>query len=198
MNQKAISTKKHLDFNALRQSLTQHLLNIEDHRIESRCTHSLHDAVMSGFACMFFQEPTLAEFQLRMEEDWKKNNLRNLFDVETIPKDTQLREVIDNTPSEALCPVFKDYFERLRRNKHMDSFQILPGQYLCAIDGVHHHSSEQVHCDQCLTKTHSNGTVTYHHAVLQGAFMHPDKKQVIPVMPEPIANADGQKNKIAK
>ena len=193
MNQKSISTKKHLNFTALRQSFTQHLLNIEDHRVESRCTHSLHDAVMSGFACMFFQEPTLAEFQLRMEKDWNKNNLRNLFDVETIPKDTQLRDVIDNTPSEALRPVFKDYFERLRRNKHMESFQILPGHYLCAIDGVHHYSSEQVHCDQCLTKTQRNGTVTYHHAVLQGAFMHPDKKQVIPVMPEPIANADGQK-----
>jgi hypothetical protein len=68
---------------------------------------------------------------------------------------------------------------------------MLPGQYLCAIDGVYHHTSDHIHCEKCLTRTHKNGTVTYHHAVLQGAFTHPDKKQVIPVMPEPIANADG-------
>ena len=44
---------------------------------------------------------------------------------------------------------------------------------------------------EMLTQTHKNGSFTYHHAVLQGAFMHPDKRQVIPVMPEPIANTDG-------
>jgi hypothetical protein len=33
--------------------------------------------------------------------------------------------------------------------------------------------------------------VTYHHAGLQGAFMHPVKKQVIPTMPEAIVNIDG-------
>jgi hypothetical protein len=60
---------------------------------------------------------------------------------------------------------------------------------MCAIDGVYHHSSEQVHCEQCLTKKHRNGSVTYSHGVLQGAFMHPEQRQVIPVMPEPIANS---------
>ncbi|MFT5084069.1 MAG: hypothetical protein ACI9Y1_002121, partial [Lentisphaeria bacterium] len=83
------------------------------------------------------------------------------------------------------------YFERQRRSKHLEPFQMLPGQYLCAIDGVYHHTSDHIHCEKCLSRTHKNGTVTYHHAVLQGAFTHPDKKQVIPVMPEPIANADG-------
>lgn len=31
---------------------------------------------MSAFACMYFQEPSLAQFQLRMEKDLHKNNLR--------------------------------------------------------------------------------------------------------------------------
>mgnify|MGYP003639814265 FL=1 len=114
-----------------------------------------------------------------------------MFAVETIPKESQLRDIIDHLESEALRPVFKDYFEKLQRGKYLESYQILPGHYICAIDGVYHHSSERVHCDQCLTKTHRNGSVTYSHGVLQGALMHPDKKQVIPVMPESIANADG-------
>ncbi|MFT7389029.1 MAG: hypothetical protein ACI8VC_002291, partial [Candidatus Endobugula sp.] len=47
------------------------------------------------------------------------------------------------------------------------------------------------HCDKRLSKTHKNGTVTYHHTVLQGAFMHPEKKQVILTMPEAVVNIDG-------
>ena len=35
--------------------------------------------------------------------------------------------------------------------------------------------------------------ITYSHSVLQGAIMHPDKKQVLSVMPEAIQNKDGNK-----
>ena len=191
MSRTSVKTKKHLDFPALRQCLSKHLENIDDHRIQGRCSHSLHDAFMTGFACMFFQDPSLAHFQRSLEEEENISNLRTLFRVSSTPKDSQLRDVIDNTNSEYLRPVFNDYFERLRRGKHLEDFQILPGQYLCAIDGVHYHTSNHVHCDQCLTKNHKNGTVSYHHAALQGAFMHPAKRQVIPTMPEAIANGDG-------
>ena len=171
MSNTLVKTKKHLDFTALRQTLSKYLLAIDDHRVEGRCTHTLHDAFMSGFACMFFQDPSLSQFQQRMEEESHKNNLRTLFAVETIPKDSQLRDVIDAIPSSVLRPVFKEYFERLRRSKQLESFQVLPGQYLCAIDGVYHHTSAHVHCEKCLTKTHKDGSVTYHHAVLQGALV---------------------------
>ncbi len=191
MDRVATTIKKHLSFDSLRESFSEHLLNIPDHRQSASCTHSLHDAVMSGFACMFFQDPSLSQFQRRLNETENKDNLRTLFNVQTIPKDTQLRDIIDNVDSEFLRPVYNDYFEKLRRGKYLEPYQILPGQYLCAIDGVYHHSSDNIHCDQCLTKKHKNGTVTYHHGVLQGAFMHPEKRQIIPVMPEPIANADG-------
>lgn len=191
MSRTSISEKKHLNFKSMHQSLSKHLLDIDDHRVASRCSHTLHDAFMSAFACMYFQDPSLAHFQRSMEEHANKNNLRTLFGVKAIPKDSQLRDIIDNTHSESLRPVFKEYFEHLRRGKHMEEFQVLPGLYLCAIDGVQYHSSENVSCDQCLTKKHSDGSVTHHHSMLQGAFMHPDKRQVIPVMPEPIANSDG-------
>lgn len=191
MPRTSVKIKKHLNFEALRQRLPDVLNAIDDHRVQGRCTHSLHDAFMSGFACMFFQDPSLLQFQERLEESEHNNNLQTLFKVTTIPKDSQLRDIIDQTDSEALRPVFKDYFERLRRGKHVDSFQVVPGQYLCAIDGVHYHSSDKVHCQHCLTKHPKNGTSTYHHAALQGAFMHPDHRQVIPTMPEPILNTDG-------
>src|SRR2546426_11197574 len=42
-----------------------------------------------------------------------------------------------------------------------------------------------------LTTTHGNGTTTYSHKVIQAGIMHPDHRQVMPLMPEEISNRDG-------
>jgi len=186
-------TKKHLGFSALRMAVTSHFQSIKDNRQLNKCDYSQHDALMSAFACMYFQDPALAQFQLRMEEVEHKNNLRTIFGVEHIPKSSQLRDIIDTIPSEELAPVFKDLFERLRRHKHLEDYAVFPNTLLCVIDGTHYHSSKEIHCEQCLHKEHKSGEITYSHAVLQGAIMHPDKKQVLPVMPEAIQNSDGTK-----
>jgi hypothetical protein len=193
MARTATKMKKHLCFEALLESLSKHLNNIEDPRVQGRCEYSLHDAAMSAFACMFFQDPSLSEFQRRMEETKHENNLENIFGVKKIPKESQLRDIVDDIESESFRPIFSDFLTRLQRGKQLEEYQVLPGLYSCVIDGVYYHSSEKVHCEKCLTRTHKNGTVTYHHASLQGAITHTDKRQVIPVMPEPIANSDGDK-----
>jgi len=68
-------------------------------------------------ACSFRIDPSIAEFQRQLQEDKNNNNLHTLFDVPTIPKETQLRDVVDNVNSEALRPVFKAYFHQLQRAK---------------------------------------------------------------------------------
>ncbi|WP_198262540.1 hypothetical protein [sulfur-oxidizing endosymbiont of Gigantopelta aegis] len=128
-----------------------------------------------------------------MEEEQNQNNLRTLFNVEKISKNSQLRDILDLIPSKTFAPAFKDLFERLRRHKHLEEYAILPNTLLCVIDGTQYYSSKQIHCDCCLHKEHRTGEITYSHAVLQGAIMHPDKKQVLPVMPEAIQNTDGTK-----
>ncbi len=80
---------------------------------------------------------------------------------------------------------------RLQRGKHLEQFQIFPSMYYFPIDGSQFFSSEEISCDQCLTKEHSSGKKSYSHQVLQGGIMHPDCAQVIPFMPEQIVNLDG-------
>lgn len=185
--------KKHLSFTALKNALSCHFNAISDPRQQGKCEFSYHDVLMSAFSCMYFQDPSLAEFQRRMKEAKGKSNLQTLFDVDNIPKDTQLRDILDSIPGKAFAPIFKDYFGRLRRHKHLENYEVLPGLLMCVIDGTQYHSSTCVKCDCCLTKEHKNGEITYSHSVLQGAVMHPDKKQVLPVMPEAIQNTDGTK-----
>ena len=60
-----------------------------------------------------------------MQEEQHKNNLQTLFNVTGIPKNTQLRDILDEIPSETLSPVFKELFNRLRRYKHLEDYAIL-------------------------------------------------------------------------
>ena len=61
-------TKKHLGFTTLRKQLSERLFEMEDNRQEGKVKYSLHDCFMSGFAMMFFQDPSMLEFQRQMEE----------------------------------------------------------------------------------------------------------------------------------
>lgn len=184
--------KKHLSFEALRKVFSTHLDHIDDPRTSTNSSYSVHDTMMSAFACMYFQDPSLLHFQQRLEKKYQRNNLQTIFRVRQTPKESQMRDIIDAIPGDVFAPIFKDYYERLRRNKHLEEYAIFSNTLMCVIDGTQYHSSKSVHCEHCLRKTRGSKT-TYSHAVLQGAIMHPDKRQVIPVMPEEITNRDGTK-----
>lgn len=182
---------KHFSFSSLRNRISTAFRDVPDGRQQSKTNISIHDAMMSGFACMYFQDPSLLQFQKRLEDVQHRNNLKTLFDVENIPKETQMRDITDGVDSEHFRPIFKNFYSRLQRGKQLEKFQILPGTYYFPIDGSQFFGSKEVSCEQCLVKEHQNGSKSYSHHVLQGGIMHPDCSEVIPFMPEQIVNADG-------
>lgn len=182
---------RHLSFGSLRQALSSHFQDLPDTRQAGKVDYSVHDALMSGFACMFFQDPSLLHFQRRLEEAQHRNNLHTLFGIHQTPESTQMRDLIDQVDSSHFRPIFPAYFSRLGRGKHLEQFELFPGLYLCPLDGTQYFSSAHIHCGNCLTTTHSNGKTTYSHKVIQAGLMHPDQRQVIPFMPEEISNRDG-------
>lgn len=184
---------KHLTFGSLRDKLSLSFSSLPDSRQTVKTEYSVHDVLMSGFACMYFQDPSLLGFQKSLQDEQHKNNLQTLFKVEKIPESTQIRTIIDTVKSENFRPIFKDYFLRLQRGKYLSSYQIFPELYICSIDGTQYFHSEEINCTHCLKATAKDGRISYTHKVLQAAIMHPDKKQVIPLMPEEIRNTDGNK-----
>lgn len=146
---------------------------------------------MSAFAMMFFQDPSLLQFQKRLQDAIHKNNLTTLFKVSDIPGDTQLRDTIDACNPQQIESVFSDYFSLLQRGKQLELFQVLDGNYLIAIDGTQYFSSEKIHCPQCL-RTDLEKRIRYHHQILQAAIVCPGMRQVIPLSPEAVQNSDGQ------
>lgn len=183
--------KKNLSFTSLRKYFSNTLLGIEEKRQTAKIEHSLHDGVMAGYACMFLQCSSLLQYQRKLEKYTNRNNLKTQFGVYTTPSDTVIRNIIDNIPSKTFAAVFKEYFTRLQRGKHLIKYEFLPGLYLLPIDGTQYFSSKDVSCDHCLTKINRDDSVTYSHKAVQAAIVHPDIKQVLPMMPEEIRNTDG-------
>lgn len=191
----SMKAKKHLSFTALRKTISSHFRSWKDVRRQGSTDHSVHDVAMSALACMYFQEPSLLQFQKDMEEKSHQNNLRTLFGVQTIPSSNVMKEVLDNQASQNFQPISKSIIQQLQRGKQLSQLNLLPGLTVCSIDATQYHISESIRCNCCLTRHKNNADkpTQYYHTALQAALMHPDIKQVIPVMAEPIKNTDGTK-----
>jgi hypothetical protein len=192
--------KKHLSFSSLRKMLSNCFNKIPDYRQVSKIDYSVHDALMSGFACMIFQDPSLLQFQKRLEKKHHKSNLQTLFEIMKIPEATQLRSIINSVEAAYLSFFFDEYFCKLQRGKHLLQYQLFPGLYLLPMDATDYFSSHSISCKKCLRTKPSmkegeepckEESMRFSHKTLQVAIMHPDMKQVLPLMPEEIYNTDG-------
>jgi len=183
---RAPKLRKHLSADALLSKLRSSFGDITDHR-SGDVDISLSDALMSAFAMFSLKAPSLLAFDKERTED----NLQRVYGLERVPCDTSMREILDPVDPESLRPLFKGLFGALQRGKALEEMVFVEGHYLLALDGTGYFSSQQIHCESCLETHHRNGTVTYRHQMLGAALIHPDRREVIPLMPEPIIKQDG-------
>jgi hypothetical protein len=186
-----------LRFRALLVSLNLHAAKVVDTRQASKVRYSLQDCYVCAFALFYLQDPSVLEFQRRFQDQLRTNNLNSTFGVAQIPADSQFRDLLDSHDYEPLLGCFGDWIGRMQDAKWLQHYQFLDGRYLITMDGSQYFSSYQVNCECCLTAT-KNGTVRYHHDILQTAIVHPDKRQVLPLAPGFIHNADDSGAKNAK
>ena len=171
--------------------ITEKLSIIKDTRA-ANTSNSIVEVMLSGLACMYYQSPSLLEFQRQMKTLEQRNNLRSLFKVQNLPTDQGMRNVIDQVDTDtAFRPIFKDLFNKLQRGKHLEQYQTLPGKYLLNVDGTQYFSSKEVACKKCLVRGSTKNPYNCHQ-VLQGAIVKAGLRQVIPVMPEEICAEDGE------
>jgi hypothetical protein len=148
---------------------------------------SLTDALMSGLALFALKDPSLLAFEARRTDE----TIKSIYHLTRIPSDTNMRATLDGVDSSRLHRVFTRVFARLQRGKGLEDMVFYDGHYLISNDGTGYFSSENIHCDQCLIKKSRSGVVTYTHQFLGSCIVHPDRRIVIPLCPEPIQNTDG-------
>ena len=147
-------------------------------------TYTMTDAGLSAFSVFFMQSPSFLEYQRTLEQAHGENNARTLFGVHEIPSDNQLRTLLDATPPSSLDPAYSFLFNALRESGVVDSHRSLNGSLLLAFDGTEYFSSKCIHCGQCSTRQHANGTVTHFHTVATPVLVKPGCGKVIPLAPE--------------
>jgi hypothetical protein len=178
--------RQHLSADALLGLLRSGFADLADHR-PGKPGIALTDALMAAFALFSLKSPSLLAF----DKERTEGNLQRVFGLERVPCDTAMREILDPIDPESLRPLFQHVFRALQRGKALEEMVFVQGHYLLALDGTGYFSSQQIHCASCLEMHHRNGTVTYRHQMLGAALIHPDQREVIPLMPEPIVQQDG-------
>jgi len=186
-----ISLRKHLQADALFRRIRTAFAQIVDWR-SGAIKISLVDALMSAFAMFSLKDPSLLAFDARRKDPQKVKNLTTIYHIDTVPCDTQMRDVLDPVNPTDLSSIYRDIFRQAQRGKALKSFVFMDGCYLLSVDGTQYFSSKHIHCPGCLESMNATtGEVTYSHQFLGAALVHPDRPDVIPVYPEPITKQDG-------
>lgn len=109
-----------------------------------------------------------------------------------IPKDTQIRDVIDKIPNDDIRMDLRGLSGILNRFKILQKYKVFGDKYLILLDGVNYYSSNKCRCEHCLLKK-KDGKETYSHAALQALLVKPGKGIIFPIDAEEISNKDGSK-----
>jgi len=165
---------------------------IADLRQQGKVTIPLTDALMSGFAMFSLKAPSLLHFHEETKNEAVAHNLTTIYKINQLCSDTQMRTIVDPVAPEALRASFKTIFNQVEQDGGLKQFKFLGRYFLASMDGTGYFSSTNVSCPNCQTKINkTTGQISYSHAMLGIALVHPDRKEVIALAPEPIIKQDG-------
>lgn len=181
--------KNELNANSLITAMQNFFSTVTDQR-SSNSSISLKDGLMCGLAMFSLKEKSLLSFEHNIMDYGP--NLKTVYGIDKIPTDTHLRTMLDPISTDTLRPAFKLIFNRLQRHNLLQEFKFFDDYYLVSIDGTEYFSSTQIKCANCMERKHKDGTAHYYHQFLGAAIVHPDKREVIPLVPEMIMKQDGQ------
>lgn len=180
-----------LSFGALIAYLNRAIVAMKDPRQASNATqYSLKDAVLAAFSVFFMQSESFLEYQRHLESHQGYSNAQSLFGMIKVPTVPQIRNIVDGIPATSLSGVFHWVYQALKRGGHLKAFEHLGG-LLIALDGTQYFNSQALHCQDCSSRTHKNGTVTYFHSAILPVIVAPGQTQVISLAPEFISPQDG-------
>lgn len=182
------TVRRHLSADALIRSLRASFEQVSETR-KGKPEIPMEDALMSAYAVFSLKKPSLLAFD--RERIAHSANLKSIYKMKVIPSDTQMRTILDPLPPEDLRPSHNTLINELQRGKGLEKMEYLEEGYLMPLDGTGYFSSEKLFSDQCMQKTDSSGKTTYYLQMLGAAIVHPDLREVIPLIPEVISKQDG-------
>lgn len=187
-NQQHPRPRRYLSADALISLLRKRFEAVPDGRREGSITYSMADALAGAFAMFSLKEPSLLMFQNRKDQP----AIEKLYQLDKIPSDSTMREILDGIEIEQLNEGFADVFYELQRGGVLKQFVVGDGRFAIAIDGTEYFCSDTIHCPQCMQRKVGNDKIQYYHQAVVATLVHPDLKTVITLAIEPIVKQDGE------
>ena len=184
---------KPFTFDNLVSSFRSVMKKFPDKRRGNNSQYAIEDAAAGAFSIFFTQSPSFLAFQDSMQKTKGKSNAQTLFSMNEIPSDNHIRTLLDVVHPCYVFPIFNYIFNGLNELGHLDTFRSINNNLLVPLDGTQYFSSNKIHCDNCSTKKHKDGTVTYSHSVITPVIVAPGNNKVIALPPEFITPQDGHK-----
>lgn len=166
---------------------------LPDKRTGANTQYSMETIGLSAFSVFFTQSPSFLAYQRDMEENKGKSNAETLFQIDKIPTDNHIRDMLDPVKPEAVYPVYDGVYQAFEERGILDSFRSVHDTRLIALDGTWYFSSqsEHVHCPNCSKIEHANGECTHYHSAITPVIVGPGQPYAIPLRPEFIIPQDG-------
>lgn len=183
--------KKQLQFDELVGYLKVHFQLLPDCRQGFNITYPIQDAALSAFSVFFTQCPSFLAHQKKMQETNGKNNATSLFQVQNVPSDNQVRNLLDPIAPRHLTPIFDYVYKTLLIGGFIEPYRNVNNTILIALDGICYHSSSNISCDKCHKREHKNGQISYTHSAITPVIVAPGNPHVISLPPEFITPQDG-------
>lgn len=180
-----------ITFGKLIKTFREVIEKFPDKRTGENTKYSIEDAVLGAFSVFFTQNPSFLAYQKTMEKSKGKSNAQTLFGMNEIPTDNHIRDLLDPANPKLIYPVFDEALSSLLTSGYLEEYRIFNGDLLVVFDGTRYHSSNKIHCGNCSSSTHKNGSTTYYHSMVTPVIVAPGKDKVIPLMPEFVVPQDG-------
>jgi hypothetical protein len=153
--------------------------------------YSIATGVLSAFAVFFMQSASFLAHQRLLEKKKGRSNARSLFQVEEIPSDLQIRNLLDPLGSSNFQEDFWFLLDGLKEQGHLQQFRTELDTYAIPMDGMTFFSSEKIDCPYCLKREDRTGKVHFYHSAITPVIVKSGKAQVLPLPPEFIVPQDG-------
>jgi hypothetical protein len=186
--QLSLRPRRYLSADGLIRLLRPRFEAVPDSRRLSSTTYCMADAIAGAFAMFSLKEPSLLNFQNRKDQP----AIQKLYQLQQVPSDSTMREILDGIEVDQLNEAFADVFYELQRGGVLKDFMLDNGHYLVAVDGTEYFCSDTIHCPQCLQRRVGGDKTQYYHQAVVATLVHPDQKTVITLAVEPIVKQDGE------
>ena len=184
--------KQKLSLQSLMRHYREGWANLPDTRKPNNNTkYAIMDGVLAAFAVFFMQSSSFLAHQRLLQSKKGRSNARSLFQVEEIPSDPQIRNLVDRLSNEYFQEDFWFLLDELKEQERLWQFRNDLNTYAIALDGVNFFSSENISCPKCLKREDRSGTEHFYHSAITPVFVKPGQTQVLPLPPEFITPQDG-------